>query len=261
MYKKAVVFGLRCWAKYKSKSVYPDQIEVDFENLLGAPKKLKIAVIDDAEFPWKDALEVKGHSVDVFEDYTKSIKQEGQRVKAYTFSKYDIVLCDIDGVGMMLYPGAEGVAVISDIREKNPMQVIAAFTGKPAKLLDPSTGRNITAIDKTFQRDWSVDDFLFNFSKLSCIFHKPSERWEFIRERLLHVGVSESKISEMQRTFVENVLLTKLLREKFSWSQADIKRIALESERQVDPVILAKIGVSSGKLIYSLLSFHVAERN
>lgn len=229
------VFYYRLMASLRSRVVYPDDIDIDTRAFFERPVSLKIAVIDDNEFPWVDTLESKGHSVSVFNDYHKtSTKASQKKLQSYKLHSYDIVFCDIEGVGLLAYPGLEGVGVIQDLRELNPLQVIVAFTGSPARLLDPKTGKNYTAIDSIFQRDWELEDFLLNFNSLTKIFAAPKQRWKFLRVRLVHLDFSESKITMIQRAFTANLLFLKYLGERTNIPKSEIKQIILDSEKRVD---------------------------
>lgn len=240
--------------------MYPDDLDIDIHHFFDKPTKLKIAVIDDNDFPWQQTLESKGHSVNVFKDYHKSnTKASLKRLTPYDFAKFDIVFCDIEGVGGKAYPGIEGVGVIEDIRNINPLQIIVAFTGSPARLLDPKTGKNFTAIDAVFQRDWELDDFLLNFNSLAKIFVAPKQRWRFLRSRLVHLDLSESKITLVQRAFTQNVLLLKYLGESTKIPKSKIQQIVVGAEKQVDikgVVDNAAIAVKTINIASSLFIFN-----
>lgn len=235
MWERVKFFFYKFVASLRSKTIYPDDLDIDINAFFDRPLSLKVAVVDDSDFPWVQTLESKGHTVNVFKDYHKANTKTSQRkLQAFDLNKFDIVFCDIEGVGAKAYPGLEGVGVIQDIRELNPLQVIVAFTGSPARLLDPRTGKNFTALDAVFQRDWEVDDFLLNFNSLVKIFTAPKQRWKFLRGRLVHLDLSESKITSVQRAFTENVLLLKYLGEKSKVSKNEIQKIVVNSEKRVD---------------------------
>lgn len=260
MWERIKFFFYKITASLRSKTIYPDDLDIDINAFFDKPISLKVAVIDDSDFPWIQTLESKGHAVNVFKDYHKTNTKVAQRkLKAFELSKFDIVFCDIEGVGAQAYPGLEGVGVIQDIRELNPLQVIVAFTGSPARLLDPKTGKNFTALDAVFQRDWEVDDFLLNFNSLVKIFTAPKQRWRFLRGRLVHLDLSESKITSVQRAFTENVLLLKYLGEKSKISKSEIQRIVIDSEKKVDikgVVASAAIAVKAINIASSLFIFN-----
>ncbi|MCT8946732.1 hypothetical protein [Pseudomonas iridis] len=260
MWEQIKLFLYKVTASLRSRTIFPDDLDIDTSDFFDKPIKLKIAVIDDSEFPWLNTLESKGHNVSIFSDYHKTNTKTSQRkLKAFELSKFDIVFCDIEGVGGKAFPRLEGVGVIQDIREQNPLQVIVAFTGSPARLLDPKTGENFTDLDSVFQRDWEVDDFLLNFNSLVKIFTTPKQRWKFLRARLVHLGWSESRITSVQRAFTENVLLLKYLGERSKISKDEIQRIVISSEKKVDikgVVGTAAIAVKTINIASSLFIFN-----
>ncbi|WP_122255184.1 hypothetical protein [Pseudomonas syringae] len=254
------IFYYKLMSSLRAKAIYPDDIDIDVQAFFAKPSKLKIAVIDDSDFPWTQTLESKGHSVNLFRDYHKtSTKASRKKLQAYNLNSFDVVFCDIEGVGALAYPGSEGIGVIQDIRELNPLHVIVAFTGSPSRLLDPKTGKNLTAVDAVFQRDWGVDDFLLNFNSIMKIFVEPKQRWRFIRGRLVHLDLSESKIMTAQRAFTQNVLFLKYLGEKTDISKNEIQKIILESEKNVDVrgvVDVAALSVKAINIASSLFIFN-----
>lgn len=228
-------------AKLRSRNTYPDSLELDFQSILGNHRPVKVAIIDDTQFPWIDALEGRGCKVTYFSDYTKPATQPNQKLKPISLVGHDIIICDIHGVGKALYPGSEGLSVIEQLRLKHPLHVIAAYTGDPGSIY--SKLKRQDTLDKVFSRDWQVDDFLLNFQGLLDIFSNPKERWEFIRKRLSHLGVSETKIAVVRRAFVENVIFCQLMKSNASYSAAETRRLMMTSDRNVDLVSLAQFGI------------------
>jgi hypothetical protein len=219
-------------AKYRAQNTYPDCLELDLKGLFTAPRQLRVAIIDDQPFPWVDALEARGCKVTVHTDYSKKITQANQKVKIIDFSGQDIIICDINGVGSNIYPGSEGISIIEDLRKKNPLHVIAAYTGTPGTILTKM--KKPDTLDKVFVRDWSVEDFLLNFDAVLDIFQKPKDRWEFIRKRLSHLNVSETKITQVRAAFVENVLLCQLLQQKFNFSAEKTQKLVMGAEKSIN---------------------------
>ncbi|MBA0216217.1 response regulator [Pectobacterium brasiliense] len=250
MWNKIKIHYYIIMSSLRAKTIYPDDIDIDMKNFFDKPSKLKIAIIDDNDFPWVQTLESKGHTVKIFKDYHKTnTKISQKKLIAYQFNTFDLIFCDIEGVGTLAYPGLDGIGVIQDLRELNPLHVVVAFTGSPARLLDPKTGKHFTSLDAVFQRDWGVDDFLLNFSNLTKIFIAPKQRWKFIRSRLVHLDLSESKITKVQKAFTQNVLLLKYLGESTDISKNEIKEIILKSEKNVDIKGVIEVAAISTKAI------------
>lgn len=244
---KFIQMYCRVMARHHSKSTYPESLSIDLGDLLTASRPIRVAIIDDKSFPWKDALENRGCKVTYYSDYTKPIRQANQRLKSHDLSSQDIIICDIHGVGSALYPGVDGIGVMEELRRKNPLHVIAAYTGNPGAIYTKMKRQD--ALDMVFSRDWEIDDFLFNFDELAKIFSRPKQRWDFIRKRLVHLEVNEQKINEIRKLFVENVLLGQMLKQRFRCDASETKSMMLaRSSRSFDFAALAKFGVGAADL-------------
>ncbi|MGE8501577.1 MAG: hypothetical protein ACN6P1_05005 [Pseudomonas sp.] len=245
MFEKTKIKAFQFFAKVKSKRIYPENIETDFTTLL-SQENLKIAIIDDEEFIYKDALEAKGFSVTQFYSYITPQKSKKSPLKVQNLSKFDIILCDIHDIAKDIYQGSDGVSAINDIREKHPLHVIAAYTGDPGALHKKNQPQ--TVLDKVFSRDWDIDDFLLNFQELVAIYKNPKKRWQFLKKRLEHLEVSETKIEQVRRVFSENLILSQLLHEKMKWSAIDAYSYAIESESRIDIGALSNHGITAVKI-------------
>lgn len=236
----------RLIARHRSKGAYPETLTLDLGELLSKSRQIKVAIIDDQRFPWVEALESRNCQVHYYQDYTKPVKQANQKTKVISVQSSDIIICDIHGVGSAIYPGVDGIGVMEELRRKHPFHVIAAYTGNPGVIYSRMKKRD--ALDAVFSRDWAIDDFLFNFDELVKVFHVPKNRWDFIRRRLDHLGVSEKRIAEIQRLFVENVLLGQLLKQKFHYSADQTRELLLSSSTGLDPVAFAQFGIKAAEL-------------
>jgi hypothetical protein len=232
-------------AKIRAKKTYPDNIEIDFSSLLSRTR-LSVAIIDNEDFIYKDALETKGFSVTQFHSYIKPQKKANSPLRTQDLSKFDIILCDIHDIAKELYQDSDGVSAINDIREKNPLHVIAAYTGNPGALHNKK--QSPLVLDKVFSRDWNVDDFLLNFQDLTSIYQKPKKRWQFIKRRLEHLDVSETKIEQLRTAFTENLILSQLLHEKMKWSADDAYTFVVDAENRIDIGSLSNYGITAVKI-------------
>ncbi len=233
-------------ARHKSKRTYPESIEIGLSDLISTPRKINVAIIDDKEFPWKDALENRGCAVTYFSDYIKPVTQANQKTKVHNLSSFDIIICDIHGVGSSIYPGMEGLGVMEELRKKNPFHVIAAYTGDPGAIYSKSKRHNL--LDFVFSRDWVDDDFLLNFDELMKIFNSPKYRWEFIRKRLCYLGVGENKIDEIRIVFVEKVILGQMLKQRLNISLIKTKELVVSPPQSLDLLGLAKFGIGTAEI-------------
>lgn len=241
-------------AIYRAKSTHPDDLSIELADLFDDNRQIRVAIIDNDQFYWIDAIRQRGCKVEYFSDYTKPLTQSNQRIKPIDLSSYDLVICDVHGVGEQLYPGLGGIGVLEELRNKNPLQVIVAYTGDPGEIVKRTKKKDI--VDATFCRDWSPEDLLFNLDEVLKIYKLPKHRWEFIRRRLSYMEVPGGKVDAVRQKYVENILLAQMLREKLNYSAPEARDlISKSSENSIDYLGLINYGVSAGKVIGLVLPY------
>lgn len=243
-------------SEFKSRTTYPEALDIDLSELLSKPRAIKVAIIDNEPFPWTEALESRGYEVTYYPDYTKPIKQAGQKLKLINPEAADVILCDIHGVGSAVFPGLDGLGVLENLRKSLPLHVIAAYTGDPGSIYKKLKKQD--TLDMVFSRDWQIEDFLLNLEELSKIFKDPKNRWAFIRRRLEHLNIGEKRIQEVQRTFVRNVLQSQALKQKLHYSAPEIQRLVTESETKIGLAAFTSAGIKAAE-IASLVSPFILE--
>jgi hypothetical protein len=245
-YNKLIYSYCKLVSKVKSKNTFPDDLALDLNKLISQPRLIKVAIIDNKPFPFTEAIESVNCKVSFYNDYTKPIVQAKQKIKTHNFKDQDIIICDIHDVGGAMYPGHEGIGVIENLRKKHPFHIIIAYTGNPGIIAEKL--KKPTTIDGTFPKEWEVDDFLFNFEELLKALNNPKNRWEFIRRRLKHLEVDDKRILEIQQAFVENVLMSQMLNQKFLFKASDIKNLSDSSNPSFDPIKFIKFGINASEL-------------
>ncbi|MDZ7854845.1 hypothetical protein [Sphaerotilus sp.] len=241
-------------AVYRSKSTHPDDLSIELIDLFDDNRQIRVAIIDNDQFYWIDAIRQMGCKVEYFSDYTKPLTQSNQKIKPIDLSSYDLVICDLHGVGEQLYPGLGGVGVLMELRNKNPLQVIVAYTGDPGEVVKRTKKKDI--VDATFCKDWSPEDFLFNLDELLKIYKLPKYRWEFIRKRLSYLEVPGGKVEAVRQKYVENIILAQMLREKLNYSAHEARNIITgASENSIDYLGLINYWVSAGKVVGLVLPY------
>lgn len=240
-------------AKWKSNSIHPETIELDLLSLISERPKIRIAIIDDQPFPFTDALEAEGCHVRFFDDYSSKISQRNEKHKIIQLDNFDIIVCDIHAIGKHIYPGSEGISVIEDVRKKHPLKVLVAYTGDPGAILTRLKKQD--TVDRIFAKEWGVDDFLFNFREVLDIFTKPKNRWDFIQHRLKHLGLTQHKISSIQKVFVENVLLCQMLSARPAYNEQHFKQVITDSVTKIDTKETLLAGLKALEVVQVFLPF------
>ena len=130
---------------------------------------------------------------------------------------------------------------------------MVAYTGDPGAILTKLKRQD--TLDKTFAKDWSVDDFLFNFREVMDIFVKPKNRWEFIQRRLSHLGLAQHKISSVQRVFVEHVLLCQMLSTRPKYNELHLKQVIDNASAKIDTGAVVRVGLKAAEVVQIFLPF------
>lgn len=101
----------------------PSAVEPDIEALR---KRAKILVIDDHELPAQQLFERDGYHFERWPE-VKSLSQ-------LTDGHYDIILLDLNGVGLNESPDLQGLGILRHIKQSNPAQTVIAYSAQTQKL-------------------------------------------------------------------------------------------------------------------------------
>jgi CheY-like chemotaxis protein len=101
----------------------PSVAEPDIEALR---KRAKILVIDDHDLPAQQLFERDGYH---FERWS-----EIRNLSQLTDGHYDIILLDLNGVGLNESPDLQGLGILRHIKHSNPAQTVIAYSAQTQKL-------------------------------------------------------------------------------------------------------------------------------
>lgn len=82
-------------------------------------KNVKIAIVDNESFPMIEILQRHKFDIDKFDDIENIESLNG----------YDIILCDIQGVGTKFNEVFQGAYLVKEIYKRYPFKIIIAYTG------------------------------------------------------------------------------------------------------------------------------------
>lgn len=155
-------------------------------------KDIKICVIDDEGF-------------DIGKIYSLGYIQVDRKLNFESindYEKYNIILCDIEGVGNDLNSERQGLAVAEQIKEVYPEKIVLIYSGKNVQSygelphnidgvlnkIDPST-ELVKKLDK-FYKD-SIDPVLV---------------WEKTRMQMLNAGIATKTIAIVEDRYCKSIL-------------------------------------------------------
>lgn len=154
-------------------------------------KNIKILFIDDEGFDI-EPLRKMGY-LDVNKEY--------KYTQIDDYEKYDIIFCDINGIGKEIDEKYQGAALAKIIKNTYPNKVVIIFSAKQqyldmheySKYVDETIAKNIQLSDLTAL----IDKYI---KKLS----DPVEYWKETRQKLLSQGVSTKTVSELEHYYVKS---------------------------------------------------------
>lgn len=160
--------------------------------------KVPILIIDDNAFEYLDHL--KNHRFDLtyFEDI-QSIESA---------KEYEIILCDINGVGKKFESKFEGAHVISELHKKYPFKTIIAYTGYTH---DPTYNKFFKLADFVLKKDLDGDEWVESLDIAIDSAVNPQKRWIKLRNFLIENNVSLFEIVKLENEYVRTILEGKSL--------------------------------------------------
>lgn len=156
-------------------------------------KITNILVIDDQEFDYLKDLQ----------KYDFHIRQKYDLTDLSDAAEYDIILCDIRGVGKFLNSKYDGANLIKQLRVKYPNKIIIAYTAEPYEadfesFLDFATG----VIAKG---SYTIELWVSLLEKYVKELADPVEQWKKTRCLLYDAGVSTLQIAKYESAYVKAV--------------------------------------------------------
>lgn len=154
---------------------------------------VRIAVIDDEVFAPQANLRSYGYSVEPIGD-VKNVSE---------IIQYQIVLCDIMGVGRHFDTSLQGASLISEIKKNYPEKYVIAYTG--AALNERAARLATSRADKTLKKDVEIEEWISTLDKASAEVTDPYIIWNKIRYRFIEIGVRTKDILHMEHLYVKSV--------------------------------------------------------
>ncbi len=180
-----------CFVRYQISDLSENNV-LAMPNAMELRQYAHMLVIDDNEFIHEKHLKNNGyqlqHKTDI--DTIKDVEP------------YDIVLCDISGVGKKLGYDKEGAFIIKEIAENYPNKRIIAYT---ANTYNPEYNEFFSMADFVATKDMGIDDWICALDSQVRKSIDPVEQWKKIRDYLIKNGVSTLNIVKIEDRFVDSV--------------------------------------------------------
>ncbi len=163
------------------------------QRLIDNRSKFNIVVVDDQNFTPLESLRLLNFNIVHIRD-VPSID---------TLLKYQIILCDLIGVGTALNPTLQGAQIIIELKKSYPEKIVIAYTGGGRPDL---VERSIPVSDDYLKKDASVEQWCDVLDKAIEHLANPAKVWQTMRHRLLDAGVTPYQLAALEDIFVRNTL-------------------------------------------------------
>lgn len=170
-------------------------------------KNVKICVVDDEGF-------------DIDKVYSLGYIQVDRKLKFESigdYEKYNIILCDIEGVGNEFDSVRQGLAVAEQIKSVYPEKIVLIYSGKNVE----SYGELPTNIDGVLSKVEATTELV---KKLDAYYKEsidPIIVWEKTRQQMLDSGIATKTIAIVEDQYCNSMLEKKdfLQFEEYDWQE------------------------------------------
>lgn len=153
---------------------------------------ISICAIDDQPFAPLTNLNSYGYSIKQLSDI-KRIDEVAQ---------YNIILCDIIGVGMYFDKNLQGASIISEIKKEYPEKIVIAYTGAARNKLAAKQAE--LRADKILTKDTTIEKWIETLDFFIRDTIDPYRIWNKIRIRLIELEISTKDILIIEDAFVRS---------------------------------------------------------
>ena len=155
--------------------------------------KFKILIIDDEEIEYTEELTTHGF-------YCRHVRDIDSIDHV---SEYNIIICDIRGVGKKFNSQYEGAHIIGEIDKLYPNKIKIAYTGSE---FDIRYNKYFELCDAKIHKD---DDFESWIEKLDSSIAKvsdPIDQWLRVRDRLLKNEIPLYDVFQIEQDYIKSIV-------------------------------------------------------
>jgi DNA-binding NarL/FixJ family response regulator len=152
-----------------------------------------IAVIDDEDFPAENNLKNNGYNISILGDI-KDISK---------ILEYNIILCDLQGVGRHLNKKTQGAYIIDEIKRNHPEKFVVAYTGGSSDEQILRIAQN--AADSFLKKDAPIEEWRDRLDAMINFLTNPVEVWSRQRYALIYADVPTLDILKLEDAFVRSL--------------------------------------------------------
>lgn len=158
-------------------------------------KSVKICIIDNDGVNLTQLKQQSYEQVTWETDYTK----------LDDFKDYDVILCDIKGIGLKFGKKKEGLSVAEEIKKAYPYKVVLIYSGQNPKDFDPTFNINDNPFDGFVVKGESTLDLVSELDTYCEAFWNPVKGWKRIESILRKDDVSNKVIAYLEHEYVYSI--------------------------------------------------------
>ena len=186
---------------------------------------IKVCVIDD-----------EGFDINMLYDLGyKNIRKKIQFESIDEYEDYDIILCDIEGIGINVDVDKQGLAVAEQIKNVYPEKVVLLYSGKNVETF----GEIPKILDGYLRKQSSMSELAKSLDAYYKQSIDPINVWKKTRDEMLNNKVSTKTIAFLEDRYCRSLLEGK----EYLYNNADINDTEIFSAENISKYIeiLAKV--------------------
>lgn len=153
-----------------------------------------ICVIDDQPFAPQSNLGNYGYRIHPLGDI-KTVSE---------IEPYDLILCDIMGVGQHFDTKLQGASIIAEMKRCHPEKFIIAYTG--AALNQVAAREAGLGADDILKKDVDIEEWISVLDSYTAAILDPKQVWDRMRADLVQKGIDTKDVLRLEDAYVISVL-------------------------------------------------------
>ncbi len=162
-------------------------------DLIKNREKIRICVLDNDGFDSQQLKKIGYKNIDVRESFDN----------INDFSDYNVILCDVDGIGANFNPKKQGIAIAEQIYQSYyPNIQIAIYTGKELNNYEYKEIDGVKVIKKNIPSSVLTNEI----DDICSIFWDPIKAWKSLEKHFHNKGLPNKEIAILEDIFVRSSL-------------------------------------------------------
>ena len=154
-------------------------------------QSVRFLIVDDNLFEYKDEMR----------DCDFNIKAVKDLELLEAANEFDVIICDVHGVGKARSYENEGLGLLADLKRKYPYKLYAVYSGQDFGLEKVNNLDGVDILPKTLD----IEDWKEILSGYVEKFLNPKTIWYIMRKQLLKANVPIITVAEIEHRYVDAI--------------------------------------------------------